>query len=156
MQTIFVGFEGFYEATQGKLKEIALFSSASEGFSLRNTNCSVSKSLQKLKVVAEAARAENIRVRGYVSCIAKCPYDGKVDPDSVVRVSEELLTMGCYEVSLGDTIGAATPGDIERVLGRLEKAKIDTNNLAIHCHDTYGQALANILIALQVITIVIV
>lgn len=109
-----------------------------------------------MKSVAAAAKSKNIRVRGYVSCIAKCPYDGNVDPDSVVRVSEELMGMGCYEVSLGDTIGAGTPGDIERILGKLEMAKIGTNNLAIHCHDTYGQALANILIALQVTPCIIV
>lgn len=138
------------------MKEIAIFTSASEGFSLKNTNCSVAESLQKLKAVAVAARAKSIRVRGYVSCIAMCPYDGKVDADRVVRVSEELLAMGCYEVSLGDTTGAATSGDIGRVLGRLAKANIDTKNLAIHCHDTYGQALANILTALQVISVVIV
>jgi len=133
------------------MRDISIFTSASEAFSLKNTNCSISESLANLKTVAEAARSKNVRVRGYVSCIAKCPYDGKVDPDRVVRVSEELLEMGCYEVSLGDTIGAATPGDIERVLEGLARAKIDTNNLAIHCHDTYGQALANILMALQVI-----
>ena len=132
------------------MRDIAIFTSASEGFSQKNTNCSVSESLEKLKQVADAARDRSIRVRGYVSCIVKCPYDGKIDPANVLRVTEALLGMGCYEVSLGDTIGAATPGDIERILVTLNKAKIDPKSLAIHCHDTYGQALANILIALQV------
>ena len=145
-----LGFEDFYEATHGKMREIAIFTSASEGFSLKNTNCSVSESLKRLKGVSEAARNKNIRVRGYISCIVKCPYDGPVDPEQVLRASQELMEMGCYEVSLGDTIGAATPGDIERVLLRLAKAKIDPSSLAIHCHDTYGQALANIMTALQV------
>lgn len=95
--------------TQGKLKEIAIFSSASEGFSLKNTNCSVSESLERLRSVTKAAVSKGIKVRGYVSCIVMCPYDGRVDPDNVLKVSSEMLEMGCYEVSLGDTIGAATP-----------------------------------------------
>lgn len=132
------------------MKEIALFTSASEGFSQKNTNCSISESLNKLKQVVSSALEKDIRVRGYVSCISKCPYDGKIDPVNVLRVSEELIKMGCYEISLGDTIGAATPGDIEKVLDELFKAKIESKNLAIHCHDTYGQALANILTAIQV------
>lgn len=146
-----IGFDDFCEASKNKtLKDIAVFTSASEGFSIKNTNCSVSESLRRLKSVAEAAKERGVRVRGYVSCIAKCPYDGKIDPESVLRVTEGLLAMGCYEVSLGDTIGAATPGDIERVLNRLITSGINVDNLAIHCHDTYGQALANILLSLQV------
>jgi hydroxymethylglutaryl-CoA lyase len=93
------------------MKEIAIFTSASERFSLKNTNCSIEESLERLRTVSRAAKNKNIRIRGYVSCIAKCPYEGAVDPDHVVKVTTELLNMGCYEVSLGDTIGAATPGN---------------------------------------------
>lgn len=93
------------------MKEIAVFTSASESFSVKNTNCSIKESLERLKTVTSAAKNKKIRVRGYVSCIAKCPYEGPVDPDKVLKVTTELLDMGCYEVSLGDTIGAATPGN---------------------------------------------
>lgn len=106
------GFENFYAATEGRMKEIAIFTSASESFSQKNTNCSVSESLERLRIVTKAASDKNIRVRGYVSCIVKCPYDGQVDPDNVLKASKELLDMGCYEISLGDTIGAATPGKL--------------------------------------------
>ena len=145
-----LGFENFYQASLGKMKEIAIFASASEGFSLKNTNCSISESLERLKSVAKAAQERDIKVRGYVSCIVKCPYDGLVDLNSVLKVSTELLEMGCYEVSLGDTIGVATPGDIERIIDYLVDKKIETKFMAIHCHDTFGQALANILRAIQV------
>lgn len=104
------GFENFYKETQGMIKEIAVFTSASETFSIKNTNCSISDSLEKLKIVARAAKDKNIRIRGYVSCIVKCPYEGVIHPENVLKVATELLDMGCYEISLGDTIGAATPG----------------------------------------------
>ena len=107
----FVGFENFYAASKGRIKEIAVFTSASETFSVKNTNCSVADSLERLKAVTRAATSKEIRVRGYVSCIVKCPYEGSVDPDRVSKVTTELLDMGCHEVSLGDTIGAATPGN---------------------------------------------
>lgn len=105
----FLGFEAFYEASKGKLKEIAVFTSASEGFSFKNTNCTISESLQRLSSVVKAAQEKDIKVRAYVSCVAKCPYDGNVDPEMVSKVSSTLLNLGCYEISLGDTIGAATP-----------------------------------------------
>lgn len=108
--SVLLGFDNFYNVTKGKMKEIAIFTSASEGFSQKNTNCSISESLERLKIVAKSAADKGIRVRGYVSSIVKCPYDGTVSPDSVLNVSSKLLEMGCFEVSLGDTIGAATPG----------------------------------------------
>lgn len=97
------------------MKDIAIFTSASEGFSQKNTNCSITEALQRLRLVAKSATEKGIRVRGYVSSIVKCPYDGMINPDSVLKVSSELLDMGCYEVSLGDTIGAATPGKHGRI-----------------------------------------
>lgn len=96
--------------SQGKLKNIAVFTSASESFSHKNTNCSVKESMERMKEVIRAARSNNINIRGYVSCITHCPYEGKIDPDAVLRLTTELLESGCYEVSLGDTIGAATSG----------------------------------------------
>ena len=111
MVLLYAGFDNFYAATNGKMKEIAVFTSASESFSVKNTNCSIVESLERLKIVTRAAKNKNIRVRGYVSCIVKCPYEGLIDTDKVLRVTTELLNMGCYEVSLGDTIGAATPGN---------------------------------------------
>lgn len=109
--TLCEGFDNFYAATNGRMKEIAVFTSASEIFSVKNTNCSIVKSLERIETVTRAAKSKNIQVRGYVSCIVKCPYEGSVDPDNVIKVTTELLDMGCYEVSLGDTIGAATPGN---------------------------------------------
>lgn len=109
---LILGFENFYKETQGRIKEIAVFASASETFSIKNTNSSISESLEKLKIVARAAEDKNIRVRGYVSCIVKCPYEGFIRPQNVLQVTTELLDMGCYEISLGDTIGAATPGRV--------------------------------------------
>ena len=111
MVLLYAGFDNFYAATNGKMKEIAVFTSASESFSVKNTNCSIVESLERLKIVMRAAKSKNIRARGYVSCIVKCPYEGLIDPDKVLKVTTELLDMGCYEVSLGDTIGAATPGN---------------------------------------------
>ena len=140
----------FYEQTKGRMKEIAVFTSASEGFSRKNTNCSISDSIIRLREVTRAAQEKGINVRGYVSCIVKCPYDGVVSADAVLKVTSELLEMGCYEVSLGDTLGIGTAGDMERILERLYDAKIKPSQLALHCHDTYGQALSNVLIALEV------
>lgn len=131
------------------MDEIAVFAAASESFSQKNTNCSISESLGKLKEVSRVAQREGLRVRGYVSCIVKCPYEGTISSEAVERVTSALLEMGCYEVSLGDTIGAGRVGEIEALLSRLLK-RINPTQLAIHCHDTYGQALANISKALEV------
>jgi len=139
---------GFERAVAAGADEVAVFGAASEAFSLKNINCSVAESLQRFEPVMAAARAANIPVRGYVSCVLGCPYEGQIEPDKVLEISSALLAMGCYEVSLGDTIGTGSPGSMERLLEVL-LAEISAARLAVHCHDTYGQALANILVALQ-------
>ena len=131
------------------MKEIAVFVSASDGFSVKNVNCSTEESIRRIKEVIEVAKKHNLKIRGYVSCIVGCPYDGHVKPSSVAKVTESLLELGCYEISLGDTIGVGTKKSINEMLKAvLNIAKAD--NLAIHCHDTYGQALVNIFTALEV------
>ncbi len=140
--------KGFERALAAGADEVAVFAAASEGFSQKNINCSIAESLQRFEPVMAAAAAENIPVRGYVSCVLGCPYDGDIAPAEVARVSGELLDMGCYEVSLGDTIGVGTAGSMRGLLETL-LGDIDTDKLALHCHDTYGQALANILVGLQ-------
>ncbi|PKM26788.1 MAG: hydroxymethylglutaryl-CoA lyase [Gammaproteobacteria bacterium HGW-Gammaproteobacteria-13] len=134
------GFEGALEAG---VREVAVFAAASEAFSQKNINCSISESLERFVPVMDAAKQHGIRVRGYVSCVLGCPYDGSVPPEQVASVARELYAMGCYEVSLGDTIGAGTAGatrHLFNVVGR----EVPRNLLAGHFHDTYGQALANI------------
>jgi len=139
---------GFEAALAAKAEEVAVFAAASESFSRHNINCSIAESLERFGPVMEAAREAGIRVRGYVSCVLGCPYEGPIDPAKVAEVAERLAAMGCDEVSLGDTIGVGTPGGavamIEAVATKLPKER-----LAVHFHDTYGQALANILAALE-------
>lgn len=131
------------------IKEIAVFASASDGFSMKNVNCSAEEGVQRIKSVVDAAKKFNLRIRGYVSCVAGCPYDGSVKPAAVTKISSALLDLGCYEISLGDTIGVGTRNTINAMLQDL--LKITTpERLAIHCHDTYGQALVNICMALEV------
>lgn len=128
--------------------EVAVFGAASESFSQKNVNCSTADSIERFRVVLEAAQAANVRVRGYVSTVCGCPYEGPIRPAAVARVAESLLALGCYEISLGDTIGVGTPGSMARMLHEvLRVATVD--QLAVHCHDTYGQALSNILTALE-------
>ncbi|GBG82698.1 hypothetical protein CBR_g36228 [Chara braunii] len=141
-------YKGLERAIAAGAKEIAVFASASEGFSLRNINCSVNESLERYEQVCKAAIEAGIAVRGYVSCIAGCPVDGPVKPQQVARVAKALYDMGCYEVSLGDTIGVGTPGTISKVLEAVLDV-IPVERVAVHMHDTYGHALANILVALQ-------
>lgn len=146
----FVGLDILLKENENKaVDDIAVFAAASESFSQKNTNCSIQESLQRLRDVCKHAKLHGLRVRGYVSCIVKCPYEGPIESGAVERVTNELLAMGCYEVSLGDTIGAARVGEIETLLSKLLKY-IQPSKLAIHCHDTYGQALANISKALEV------
>jgi len=140
--------QGFERALAAGADEVAVFAAASEAFSRKNINCSIAESLERFEPVMTAAAAENIPVRGYVSCVLGCPYDGEIPSSEVVRVSRALLDMGCYEVSLGDTIGVGTAGSMQRLLQDLLN-DIDASKLALHCHDTYGQALANILVGLQ-------
>ena len=130
------------------VKEIAVFGAASESFSQKNINCSIDESINRFQDVCNFAIKNNIPVRGYVSCVLGCPYEGYVDPKAVLHVSKRLLDMGCYEISLGDTIGIGTPGTTHKLLETMT-SEIPENLLAVHFHDTYGQALANILIALQ-------
>ena len=135
--------KGFEDALAAGVKEVAVFAAASEAFSQKNINCSISESLQRFVPVMEAAQQHGIRVRGYVSCVLGCPYEGEVAPEQVAAVAKELFAMGCYEVSLGDTIGTGTAGhtrSLFEVVGR----DIPRDKLAGHFHDTYGQALANI------------
>ena len=140
--------QGFERALAAGADEVAVFGAASEAFSQKNINCSVAESLQKFEPVMAAAAAANIPVRGYVSCVLGCPYEGEIEPRRVLDVSLALLDMGCYEISLGDTIGTGTAGSMARLLSTLLPEVVPAK-LAVHCHDTYGQALANILVALQ-------
>jgi hydroxymethylglutaryl-CoA lyase len=139
---------GVDRAIKHKVKEVAVFAAASESFSQKNINCSIKESLNRFYPVMAKAQSNNIRVRGYVSCVLGCPYEGNVDPMLVAEITHRLLDMGCYEVSLGDTIGVGTPATTATLLSEL-LGTISVDKLAMHMHDTYGQALANILISLQ-------
>jgi hydroxymethylglutaryl-CoA lyase len=138
---------GFERALAAGVDEVAIFGSASEGFSRANINCSIEESLERFEPVLEAARARDVPVRGYVSCVIDCPYDGATPPAKVAEVAARLFGMGCYEISLGDTIGSGTP---ERVAEMLDAvlADLPAHRLAGHFHDTGGQALDNIEVAL--------
>jgi hydroxymethylglutaryl-CoA lyase len=125
-----------------------VFASASEGFSRANINCSIADSLERFRPVLARARADGIKVRGYVSCVLGCPYDGDVSPGAVTRVARALWDEGCYEVSLGDTIGVGTPVKARQLL-RAVAAEVPMAHLAMHFHDTYGQALANLYAGLE-------
>ncbi|XP_007906951.1 hydroxymethylglutaryl-CoA lyase, mitochondrial isoform X1 [Callorhinchus milii] len=139
---------GFQAAIKAGAKEVAIFGAASEMFSKKNINCSIAESLQRFEEVTKAAKDADIPVRGYVSCVLGCPYEGMVSPDKVAEVAKKLYTMGCYEISLGDTIGVGTPGSMREMLIAVLR-EVPVSALAVHCHDTYGQALANIFVALQ-------
>ena len=139
------GMEG---AIAAGVKEIAVFAAASESFSQKNINCSIEESLERFKPVIEDAKKRGIKVRGYVSCVLGCPYEGEINQAAVVKVAKELYDMGCYEISLGDTIGTGTPVKARAMLEAVKK-EIPATTLAVHFHDTYGQALANILVALE-------
>ncbi|XP_056615986.1 3-hydroxy-3-methylglutaryl-CoA lyase, cytoplasmic isoform X2 [Triplophysa dalaica] len=141
-------FQGFQAAIAAGATEVAVFGSASETFSRMNINCSIEESLQRFEKVIFAAKQEGIPVRGYVSCALGCPYEGQVKPSQVTKVAKRLFELGCYEVSLGDTIGVGTAGSMAKMLSDVLTG-VPVSALAVHCHDTYGQALANILIALQ-------
>src|SRR3954453_9455455 len=146
---VLVPNEKGYEAAQAAgAKVIAVFASASEGFSRANINCSVAESIERFKPVLAPAKADGIKVRGYISCVLGCPYDGEVKPQAVVDVAQVLWDLGCYEVSLGDTIGVGTPAKAKEML-RAVSANIPPANLAMHFHDTYGQALANLYAGLE-------
>ncbi|XP_061601168.1 3-hydroxy-3-methylglutaryl-CoA lyase, cytoplasmic [Cololabis saira] len=140
--------QGFQDAVAAGATEVAVFGSASETFSRKNINCSIDDSMLRFEDVINAAKEQQIPVRGYVSCALGCPYEGQIEPSKVAEVAKRLYEMGCYEISLGDTIGIGTPGSMFKMLQRV-KRDVPINALAVHCHDTYGQALPNILTALQ-------
>ena len=140
--------KGFERARAAGADEVAVFAAASESFSQKNINCSIAESLQRFEDVMAAAEEHSIPVRGYASCVLGCPYEGEIEPSAVAEVTGALLDMGCYEVSLGDTIGTGTAGSMAGLLDIL-LSRFQPEQLAVHCHDTYGQALANILVALQ-------
>jgi hydroxymethylglutaryl-CoA lyase len=140
--------KGYEAARAAGAKVVSVFAAASEGFSRANINCSIAGSIERFKPVVARAKADGIRVRGYVSCVLGCPYDGEVKPQAVVDVAKALWDLGCYEISLGDTIGVGTPGKA-RLLVRAVAGSVPIANLAMHFHDTYGQALANLYAGLE-------
>jgi hydroxymethylglutaryl-CoA lyase len=139
--------KGFEAAMAVNANEVAIFGAASEAFSQKNINCSIDESLRRFESIMQAAKAADIRVRGYVSCVVGCPYDGDIAAEKVAEVAEKLYKMGCYEISLGDTIGVGTPASVQKMLQAVS-AKVPVDKLAVHFHDTYGQALTNIYAAL--------
>ena len=140
--------KGFESAFAVGCKEVAVFTAASESFTRKNINCSIDESFEKFADVIAAAKQNNIQVRGYVSCIVDCPYEGAIDPQQVAKVTQRLYDMGCYEVSLGETIGTATPDRVKKVWNAC-LAELDSQVLAGHFHNTYGMAIANIYQSLE-------
>jgi len=140
--------QGFDSAMQAGATEVAVFAAASESFSRKNINCSIAESIKRFEPVISAASALEIPVRGYVSCVVGCPYEGDIDPAQAAAVARTLADMGCYEVSLGDTIGVGTPGSIRRLLEACLR-ELPGERLAGHYHDTYGMAIANIYASLE-------
>jgi len=140
--------QGLEAAEAAGAKDISIFAAASESFSKKNINCSIAESLDRFRPVAERALAEECRLRGYVSCVLGCPYEGEIAPEAVARVAKALFDMGCEEISLGDTIGTGTPLKAKRMIETVAQ-HVPLQQLAVHFHDTYGQALANILASLE-------
>ncbi|ORE03923.1 pyruvate carboxyltransferase [Rhizopus microsporus var. microsporus] len=139
------GLEG---AVASGAQEVALFTAATESFNRKNTNCSTEESLKRAREITKKALDQNLKVRGYLSCVLGCPYEGPVNPEIVASMAKELYEAGCYEISLGDTIGVGTAGSMGALLEHVLKV-VPVDAVAVHCHDTYGQALANILKALE-------
>ena len=140
--------KGFEAARAAGATEVAIFGAASEAFSQKNINCSIAESLERFRPVVGEAKKHGIKVRGYVSCVLGCPYEGEIQPERVAEVASALYEMGCYEVSLGDTIGTGTPGKTKAMIEACSK-RVPLERLAGHYHDTYGQALANIYASLE-------
>ncbi len=140
--------KGLEDALEAGVEEIAIFAAATETFSQKNINCSIEESLEHFHQVAERARSENLRIRGYISCVLGCPYEGEVSMDKVAEVATRLVDQGCYEISLGDTIGTGTPARAQAMIRRISEV-VPLNQLAVHFHDTYGQGLANLHAVLQ-------
>ena len=140
--------KGFHRALEAGATEVAVFGAASEAFSQKNINCTVSESIERFRPVLEAAQKNNVRVRGYISCVMGCPYQGEVSVTDVVNLAAQMSGMGCYEISLGDTIGIGTPLQAKKMI-EVVAEKVPVSNLALHFHDTRGQALANIYACLE-------
>ncbi len=140
--------KGLELALAAGVEEIALFAAASETFSQKNTNCSIAESIERFNEVIDQAQAAGLKIRGYISCVLGCPYEGKVSFDTVSMLAQELIEKGCYEVSLGDTIGVGTAGQAQELVEVLSQ-QVPVQQLAAHFHDTYGQALANIHAVMQ-------
>ena len=140
--------KGFERALEADAKEIAVFSAASEEFTQKNTNCSIEESINRFRPVLEEAQKNNIPVRGYISCVLGCPYQGNVAIEDVVNLAAKMTEMGCFQISLGDTIGAGTPVQAKRMVQKVSE-KVPVSKLALHFHDTRGQALANIYACLE-------
>ena len=140
--------KGFEAALAAGADEVAVFVAASETFSQKNINCSIGESLERARPVAAAAKTRNVRVRGYISCVLDCPYEGEIAPSAVREVAAALHAMGCYEISLGDTIGTGTPGRTASLIEVVAEA-VPVGSLAGHFHDTYGQAIANVYAAME-------
>lgn len=139
--------KGFEDAITAKADQVAIFTSASEGFCRHNINCSIDESIDRFAPVMEAASDNDIAVRAYLSCVIDCPFDGPTHPSQVARIAKQLFDLGCYEISLGDTIGTGTPAKVSAMLEAV-MTEVPISNLAVHFHDTWGQALANIYQAL--------
>ncbi len=139
---------GFENALAVGVKEVAVFTTPSEEFCHHNINCSVAESLEKIANIITAAKPHHVRVRGYISCALGCPYEGEISPAAVANLAEKLFKLGCYEISLGDTIGVGTPRKAKAMIEMVAK-KVPLTHLAVHFHDTYGQALTNIYVALE-------
>ena len=140
--------KGFERALEADAKEIAVFSAASEAFTQKNTNCSIEESINRFRPVLEEAKINNIPVRGYISCVLGCPYQGKVAVENIVNLAAKMTEMGCFQISLGDTIGAGTPVQAKRMVQKVSE-KVPVSKLALHFHDTRGQALTNIYACLE-------
>ena len=140
--------KGLESALEAGVKEIAIFGAASETFSMKNVNCSISESLKRFEEVLESAQKNQILVRGYISCALGCPYEGEIKPAKLADIAQQFFQMGCYEISLGDTIGVGTPYKVKHLIDEVKK-RVPSKHIAAHFHDTYGQAIANIFAALQ-------
>ena len=140
--------QGFDDALDAQVDEVAVFAAASESFSQKNINCSIEQSIERFMPLIAKAKQHKIPVRAYVSCVAACPYEGNIEASQVAAVAQRLFELGCYEISLGDTIGTGTAEQIKQMVETVAAA-VPVEHLAIHCHDTYGQAIANIYAALQ-------
>jgi hydroxymethylglutaryl-CoA lyase len=140
--------QGYERAVAVNANEVAIFAAASEAFSQKNINCSISESIKRFEVLLSAATEQKIPVRGYISCVAGCPYSGDVNSNTVASIAKELFAMGCYEISLGDTIGVGTAGQIKNLIEAVAQ-NVPLDKLAVHMHDTCGQALTNIYASLE-------